>query len=102
MRMVSGRLSLVSASGVAGEPRLFNTKQIEPRNPPERASVGAVSQVHTALCPRRKTLTNCIIWRTTPNVRSWRAPCKGGAFPAGVSPARQPLQPEATGAIVEV
>jgi hypothetical protein len=36
------------------------------------------------------------------NVASWRAPCKGGAFPAGVSPARQPLQPEATGAIVEV
>jgi len=36
------------------------------------------------------------------NVRSWRAPCKGGAFPVGVSPTRQPLQPEATGAIVEV
>ncbi|CAN7493688.1 hypothetical protein LJR034_003281 [Caballeronia sp. LjRoot34] len=32
----------------------------------------------------------------------WRAPCKGGAFPVDESPTRQPLQPEATGAIVEV
>jgi len=34
--------------------------------------------------------------------RSWRAPCKGGAFPVGESPTRQPLQPEATGATMEV
>jgi hypothetical protein len=40
--------------------------------------------------------------KTGANVRIWRAPCKGGAFPAGASPTRQPLQPEATGAIVEV
>jgi hypothetical protein len=32
----------------------------------------------------------------------WRAPCKGGAFPVGASPTRQPLQPEATGAVMEV
>ena len=37
-----------------------------------------------------------------PNVPLWRAPCKGGAFPVGESPTRQPLRPEATGAIVEV
>src|SRR5258708_39729569 len=36
------------------------------------------------------------------NVFSWCAPCKGGAFPVGASPTRHPLQPEATGAIVEV
>ena len=42
------------------------------------------------------------IYAALSNVLSWRAPCKGGAFPAGASPARQPLQPEATGAIVEV
>ena len=35
------------------------------------------------------------------NVPFWRAPCKGGAFPVGVSPTRQPLQPEATGAAME-
>ncbi|WP_454753595.1 hypothetical protein [Cupriavidus necator] len=35
-------------------------------------------------------------------VGSWRAPCKGGAFPVGESPTRQPLQPEATGAAMEV
>jgi hypothetical protein len=34
--------------------------------------------------------------------RFWRAPCKGGAFPVGASPTRQPLQPEATGATMEV
>src|SRR5256884_9984334 len=36
------------------------------------------------------------------NVRFWRAPCKGGAFPVGASPTRQSLQPEAIGAVVEV
>jgi hypothetical protein len=35
------------------------------------------------------------------DVRNARAPWKGGAFPAGASPARQPLQPEATGAAME-
>src|SRR5258708_15264886 len=35
-------------------------------------------------------------------VRSWRAPCKGGAFPVGERPTRQRLQPEATGAAMEV
>ena len=35
------------------------------------------------------------------HVRNARAPWKGGAFPAGASPARQPLQPEATGAAME-
>lgn len=35
------------------------------------------------------------------NDRLWRAPCKGGAFPVGANPTRQPLQPEATGANVE-
>jgi len=33
---------------------------------------------------------------------SWRAPWKGGAFPVGESPTRRRLQPEATGATVEV
>src|SRR6516162_10025689 len=28
--------------------------------------------------------------------------CQGGAYPAGASPARRPLQPEATGAGMEV
>jgi hypothetical protein len=32
----------------------------------------------------------------------WRAPCKGGAFPVGASPTRQPHQPEAIGAVMEV
>jgi hypothetical protein len=36
------------------------------------------------------------------NVTCLSAPCKGGAFPVGESPTWQPLQPEATGAIVEV
>jgi hypothetical protein len=36
------------------------------------------------------------------NFRSWRAPWKGGAFPVGESPTRRQLQPEATGATVEV
>jgi len=36
------------------------------------------------------------------NDASWRAPCKGGAFPVGINPARHPLQPEATGAATEV
>ena len=36
------------------------------------------------------------------NDRFWRAPCEGGAFPVGESPTRQPLQPEATGATMEV
>ena len=31
------------------------------------------------------------------NVRFGCAPCKGGAFPEGASPIRQPLQPEAKG-----
>src|SRR5215475_7171194 len=34
-------------------------------------------------------------------VRLSRAPWKGGAFPVGASPTRQPLQPEATGAAME-
>src|SRR5260370_13815720 len=36
------------------------------------------------------------------NVRFWRAPCKGGAFPVGENPTRQSLQPEAIGAVMEV
>src|ERR1700688_732377 len=54
----------------------------------------------TALRERRRRSNDAA--RMKASVPSWRAPCKGGAFPAGVSPARQPLQPEATGAIVEV
>jgi hypothetical protein len=36
------------------------------------------------------------------DVRFTRAPWKGGAFPVGENPTRQPLQPEATGAVMEV
>jgi len=36
------------------------------------------------------------------NNRYWRAPWKGGAFPVGENPTRQMLQPEATGATMEV
>ena len=36
------------------------------------------------------------------NVRNWRAPWQGGAFQWVQVPPRQPLQPEATGAAVEV
>src|SRR5262247_787766 len=36
------------------------------------------------------------------NDRSPRAPSQGGAYPAGAGPARRPLQPEATGAGMEV
>ena len=41
-------------------------------------------------------------WVVPANFCHWRAPWKGGAFPVGESPTRQPLQPEATGATVEV
>src|SRR3954471_17367272 len=34
--------------------------------------------------------------------RSWRAPCKGGAFPVGASPTRQPAPAGSTGATMEV
>ncbi len=43
----------------------------------------------------------CLLWSKTLNVSSWRAPCKGGAFPVGENPTRQRLQPEATGAAME-
>jgi hypothetical protein len=46
---------------------------------------------------RKRTLVGA--WRkTTPGVRREKA----ALFPVGASPTRQPLQPEATGAIVEV
>src|ERR1022692_1796480 len=36
------------------------------------------------------------------DVRMGCAPCKRRRFPVGVSPTRQPLQPEAIGAVMEV
>jgi hypothetical protein len=37
-----------------------------------------------------------------PDFRFWRAPCKGGAFQWVQAPTRQPLRPEAIGAVMEV
>lgn len=45
---VVGRSPLGSASGLAGEPRLFNTKQIDPLSPPERAQPEPLIQLRTA------------------------------------------------------
>ena len=39
---------------------------------------------------RRRTLA-----QVASTVSSWRAPCKGGAFPVGANPTRRTLQPEA-------
>src|ERR1700730_17791720 len=41
-------------------------------------------------------------WGRLRNGRFWRAPCKGGALQWVQAPTRQPLQPEASGAVMEV
>ena len=44
-------------------------------------------------------------WPLSASAANWqsrRAPCKGGASPVGANPTRQSLQPEATGATMEV
>jgi hypothetical protein len=43
---------------------------------------------------RHPLRTLSTIYLATSTVSFWSAPRKGGAFTAGVSPARQPLQPE--------
>jgi hypothetical protein len=39
---------LGSASRLAGQPRFFNTKQIDPLSPPERARPEPLIQLHAA------------------------------------------------------
>jgi hypothetical protein len=60
-----------------------------------------LAAILTSLC-RRLVSDQSSASCPSANVRYGCAPWEGGAFPVGASPTRPSLQPEATGAVMEV